>query len=346
MAKTCNSRALEGNLSENYLVQKSLPILMMRNDPFTIGELKVLDTYLARINSHDFKSRRVTFTKAEYEKLMGISDVRVDQLKKYTDGVQAKIVEIKISDTRFKRITLFCETDFEKNEFGEWIFTLECSPQAKRYIFNPEKVGYIKYLLKYSIHLKSKHSFLLYGYLLFNRFRGSWSESIDVLKFKIFKLDPKKPSAYDEFKIFRRAILDKAISEINELTDIEFKYTTEKRGRSVVSIKFELIREKDKYVEQLVPDSVYDNFCEDGEGDIENQNLDLLMDACNNKFNQEQINELLQIIVCKEIPEHKNGIWIARFHYLSQKYAILEHYASIKEIPNKFKYLKKIIEND
>ncbi|MCL2400669.1 MAG: replication initiation protein [Defluviitaleaceae bacterium] len=343
MAKTCDLKVLNGNLSENYLVQKSVPILMMGNDPFSIGELKILDTYLALINSHDFKSRRVTFTKAEYEKLMGLSDVRIDQLKKYTDGVQSKIVEIKISDSKFKRITLFCETEFEKNEYGEWNITLECSPQAKRYIFHPDKVGYIKYLLKYSIHLKSKHSFLLYGYLLFNRFRGSWSEPLDFLKHNVFKL---APSAYNEFKIFRRDVLDKAISEVNKLTDIEFKYVTEKRGRTVVSIKFELIKEKDKYVEQLASDSVCDNFCEDDECDIENQNLDLLMDACNKKFSREQINELLQIIICKEIPEHKNGIWISRFHYLSQKYAILEHYASIKKIPNKFKYLKKIIEND
>jgi len=350
MAKKGISQVLDGNLSEDYLVQKSVPILMMRNDPFTFGELKVLDTYLARINSHDFKSRRVTFTKSEYEKLMDISDVRVDQLKKYTDGVQSKIVEVKCSDNKFKRITLFCETEFEKNEFGEWTITLECSSQAKKYVFHPEKVGYIKYLLKYSIHMKSKHSFLLYGYLLFNRFRGSWSESLDILKYNVFKLNPQKPSAYDEFKAFRRAILDKALAEVNKLTDIEFKYTIEKRGRSVASVKFELVKEKDKYVEQLTPGN-YPDFDDDEDEDwiedeIENSNLDFLIGACADEFSREQINELLQIILCKTLPEHENGIWFARYHYLAQKYAILKHYASLKKIPNRFRYLKKIIENE
>jgi len=350
MVKKGNLQALEGNLSECYLVQKSVPILMMRNDPFSIGELKILDTYLARINSHDFKSRRVTFTKAEYEKLMDISDVRVDQLKKYTDGVQSKIVEVKISDNKFKRITLFTETEFEKNEFGEWTITLECSQQAKKYVFHPEKVGYIKYLLKYSIHLKSKHSFLLYGYLLFNRFRGSWSEPLDVLKYNVFKLDSKNSSAYDEFKIFRRAILDKALAEVNELTNIEFKFSTEKRGRTIIGVRFELVKEKDKFVEQLAPGS-YPDFDDDGDEDwiedeIENSNLDFLIGACADEFGREQVNELLQIILCKKLPEHENGIWFARYHYLAQKYAILKHYASIKKIPNRFRYLKKIIENE
>ena len=338
---------LNGNLSGDYLVQKSVPILMMRNDPFTFGELKLLDTYLARINSHDFKSRKVSFTKAEYEMLMGISDMRINQLKKYTDGVQSKIVEIKVSDEEFRRITLFCETAFKKNEFGEWIITLECSPQAKKYIFNPEKVGYIKYLLKYSIHMKSKHSFLLYGYLLFNHFRGSWSDSLDFLKYNVFKLDPKIPGAYDEFKAFRRSILDKAMTEVNALTDIEFEYTTEKRGKFVVSIKFKLLKSKDNYIEQLTIDS-FDSYTDFDEDDVkfENPDLDFLVGACDDEFSQDQINELLQIIVCKDIPEHLHGIWPARFHYLSQKYAILKHYASIKKIPNRFKYLKKIIEND
>jgi len=323
---------------------------MMKNDPFTFGELKILDTYLARINSHDFKSRRVTFTKAEYEKLMDISDVHVEQLKKYTDGVQSKIVEVKYSDNKFKRITLFCETEFEKNEFGEWTITLECSPQAKKHVFHPEKVGYIKYLLKYSIHMKSKHSFLLYGYLLFNRFRGSWSEPLDVLKYNVFKIDPKKPNSYNEFKDFKRYVLDKALAEVNKLTDIEFKYTTEKRGRSVASVNFELVKEKDKYVEQLVPGN-YPGFDDDededwAEDEIENSNLDFLIGACADEFSREQINELLQTILCKKLPEHENGIWFARYHYLAQKYAVLKHYASTKKIPNRFRYLKKIIENE
>ena len=343
MDKKADLPVLEGNLSTNYLVQKSVPLLMMRNDPFSFGELKILDTYLARINSRDFKSRRVTFTKAEYEKLIGVSDIRVDQLKKYTDGVQSKIVEVKYSDNKFKRITLFCETEFEKNEFGEWTITLECSLQAKKYIFNPEKVGYIKYLLKYSINMKSKHSFQLYGYLLFNRFRSSWSESLDVLKYNVFKIDPKKPSSYDEFKDFKRYILDKALNEVNELTNIEFKYTTEKRGKSIVNINFKLIKEKDEYVEQLTIDNCFDNY---PDSDEDEDDLDFLKGACNDEFSREQINELLQLIICKIIPKHVHGIWPARFHYLAQKYAILKHYASIKKIPNRFRYLKKIIEND
>jgi len=209
--------------------------------------------------------------------------------------------------------------------------------------------------------MKSKHSFLLYGYLLFNRFRYSWSESLDVLKQYVFKIDPKKSNSYNEFKDFKRYVLDKALDEVNKLTDIEFKYTTEKRGRKVIAINFELVKEKNEYIVQQTLDSFISNYPDidddeawnnigwdedEEEDEIENPNLDFLMGTCYDEFSKEQINELLQIIVCKKIPEHEHGIWVARYHYLAQKYAILNHYASIKKIPNRFKYLKKIIENE
>jgi len=347
MPKKAEITTLAGNIPENSLVQKTIPLLLMRKDPFTLGELKVLDAYLGRINSHDIKNRRVVFTKAEYEKLMGISEVRIDQLKKYTDGVQTKVAEVRYSDKMFDRITLFSATEFEQNEYGEWVITLVCSEEAKKYIFNPEKVGYIKYLLKYSLALNSKHSFRLYGYLLKNRFRHTWSESLDVLKYDVFKLDSQTTSSYDVFKEFKRTVLDKALADVNKNTDIEFKISTEKRGKTVVAIKFELVKEPTEYPDQIAMDE-YLNLGDapDEDEDEEDEKLTFLAEACDDEFSQEQINELLQNIVLKNLPEHEHGELFAQYYYLKQKYAVLKHYASIKKIPNRFRYIKKIIEND
>ena len=77
---------LTGNLKENNIVQKSRSLLLMKAVPFELGELKVLDTYLSRINSRDPENRSVTFRKKEYEELMGLKETRVQTLKKYTKG--------------------------------------------------------------------------------------------------------------------------------------------------------------------------------------------------------------------------------------------------------------------
>ena len=46
--------------SEEMLVQKSWPLLALWRSDFTLSELKILDSYLARINSHDSGKNTVT----------------------------------------------------------------------------------------------------------------------------------------------------------------------------------------------------------------------------------------------------------------------------------------------
>ena len=49
--------------------------------------------------------------------------------------------------------------------------------------------------------------------------------------------------SYNRFPDFRRFVLEKAQSEINELTDITIEFDPIKTGRKVTSIKF-IIEEK------------------------------------------------------------------------------------------------------
>ena len=56
-------------LDENNIVEKSDPLFYMKGIPFTLGELKLIDVYLSRINSSDDTRRTVVFTKEEYEQL-------------------------------------------------------------------------------------------------------------------------------------------------------------------------------------------------------------------------------------------------------------------------------------
>ena len=160
---------LDGNLNENYLVQKSEPLLLMRTVPFELGELKILDTYLARINSHYENCRTITFTKAEYEQLMGIGKTNVNTLKKYTKKLLGKVVEVPL-ENGYMQFVLFTCAKCELNEYGERIIELSCSEEAKKLFFNIEQLGYLQYELKNILSLTSKYSFLLYLYLRKERF--------------------------------------------------------------------------------------------------------------------------------------------------------------------------------
>ncbi len=46
------------------------------------------------------------------------------------------------------------------------------------------------------------------------------------------------------------------------------------------------------------------------------------------------------------LPPHLNGIWFARYHYLAEKYSMLELMADRTNIRDRFSYFKAIIDND
>ena len=66
---------LEENL-ESLIVDKSRPLLSIGKSGITLGELKILDTYLARINPTDPENRLVTFKKSEFEHLLGVKMIK------------------------------------------------------------------------------------------------------------------------------------------------------------------------------------------------------------------------------------------------------------------------------
>ena len=334
-----------GNLKDDNLVQKSIPFLFMNKNPYSLGEMKVLDTYLSRINSHEPDSRKVTFTKKEYEKLMGISEIRIEQLEKYTASMMSKIARIKISETEFTQINIFCESRFKKDEFGEWTITLECSEKAKKYIFDIEKIRYIKYLLKYTIGFKSKYSMFLYGYLLYNRYRISWSESLTNLR-KSLQCDS---DYYKDFRQFRTKILDKALEEVNEITDVEFTYRTEKKGRTVVSIRFDYIKQQKELPEPQEPDNGLKIYgYEEGESphQYNSKNMEFLASACNDEFSQLEMSILFNMLARMDLYEYDKDVWRARYRFLSGKYNAMNYYESREPIRHRFAYLRAIVEAD
>lgn len=242
MAKKPVKPPIIGNLDEHNMVEKSRPLAFMASIPFVLGEIKILDTYLSRINARDPEATTVRFSKEEYEDLMGIERVHPERLNKYVKSMMSKVVTVKdpFKKGKINNYTLFEESVLDKDEDGQWWIDLTCTKTAKKLFFNIEKIGYIQYRLKNVLPLTSKYSVFLYIYLLDNRFRRTWTVDLQELRERwLYCTDP----LYDEFKYFNQRILKKCIDEINNKTDLSFKYTPVRTGRKVTDIKFTLIRD-------------------------------------------------------------------------------------------------------
>ena len=332
---------------QNWLVQKSTPLQKLSQTSMTLTEFKILDAYLARIDSHNSEERYVRFEKGELEALLGGGKINRDDLNKRLRNL-FQTIEIydESKPNGFTLIALFTKAECIQDENGLWQIDLVCSNEAMEYIFNIESMGYMRYRLKNVVNLTSRYSYVLFIYLEDNRFRKEWDVSLDELK-KLLKCTAE---TYKEFYRFNDLILKKCYKELNAKTDIKFEYTPVKKGRKVVAIHFVLKTKSDEL--QLAPDNAGESGkVEETVGQVKeyqyaNDNLRLLAEACDCEFSNEEMENIFEIISTKTMPENSDGVWIARYHYLSQKYSMMNVYAQKKPIKDRYLYFVRMLQND
>lgn len=336
-------------------IQKSRPLQTLSETSLTLPEFKILDIYLSRINSHRPEKRTVKFEKGELERCLGVSRILKDDLDKRLRNL-FQVVEVKDERKRkgFKLINLFEEADAEPDENGLWQITLTCTASAREYVFNIDNIGYLRYRLKNVINLTSRYSYILFLYLVDNKFRKTWQISLVELK----KLLNCSADSYNQFKRFNDLILKKCQKEINEKTDLKFEYSSIKKGRRVAEIEFtvqtvnDLIEAETEIAEddgQLPGQiSLFEDGAADEDGPVEPEEIDyggelanLLGEAaCDNEFTPEQI-RIIQDLVIKAVPQ---GDDIKRCDYLIEKIHKMNYYNPSRE--QRFSYLCKMLENE
>ena len=230
-------------LDEKYIVEKSKALVWAQFQDYSPGELKILDTYLSRINPREPDASLVTFTKKEYAELMGLdSDIRTEQLKAYTGGLLSNVVTIDLPDKGYVQYPLFSEAKCYLDEkSGQVTIEVDCNHKLKPAFFDIARNGYVRYQLKNIINLKSQYSVRLYPKLKDRPF--GWTISVTELR----ELLGATASSYDVFKDFNKHVLQKAVKEINDITDISVTTENIRKGRSVESIRFTVL-EKSPHV--------------------------------------------------------------------------------------------------
>ena len=341
--KKPKTEEIVGNLDPKYWVQKSDPLMLMRTVPFSLGELKVLDTYISRINAADDSRTTVIFTTEEYEELMGISKINADVLKKHAEGLLGKIVTLEMPNKSFLKFVLFTAAYYHLDDYGVPIIELSCSPQAKDLFFCIGKYHYFKYALENVINLTHKASYLLYIHILHNRYRGEWELSLDELRDSV--LDCKNQESYQAFKEFKRVVLDPAVEEINNKTDCHFTYEAIKRGRKVAKIKF-IYQKQDQTEEQT---SSFDEMptapqlpeqCGTDDEVMDRRDIiSQLCQACQCAFSRDEIQSAY--IFAKTFV-HDKAITV----YFEQTYLRLLQVEKKRKIRNRFSYFYQMICND
>jgi len=233
-------------IDENNVIQKSTLLLdELKSSKLTMQELKCIEVYLSKINSHKPEQRKVTFEKNDIVSIFG--DITVRHLRKCLQ----EIINLKVSDIaengdrrKDTNINLFDMTELEYTSDGEQVckFTLSCSDSAMRYVFNLEELRYLRYKLRNIVYLKSKYSYQLFLWLVNQKCKyKNHPELLDAaLGIEVQELSEYLNTPYDEYKAINRYVLKPCMKEINELTSLNFEYYPIKKKGATFKIMFDV----------------------------------------------------------------------------------------------------------
>lgn len=327
-----------GKDPENKLmVQKSIPLFSLWQSDMSLAEFKILDTYLSRINSHEPEKRTVVFTKGELEQLLGVKKINKPQLAARLKSL-GRFVDIEDGNSRkVHQIALFEEAYGELDENGQWTVKLTCTAKAMKYVFNVEKLGYLRYRLHSIVSLKSRYAYILFLYLEHNRFRKTWEVDVDTLR---MQLNCNQDESYSAFKVFNDRILKRCQTEIHEKTECRFDYEPVKTGRRVTAVRFtlETLADTMEPPEPIIPGQL-------SLEDFEGPNA-IYAEVLPNSLTPEQV-EALRAMAIKKVEYIPDGLWPREAliaDYLRQKVVLMNAYG--RNVPHPFGYLKAMIEKD
>lgn len=332
-------------LSENHIVQKSIPLLdELRHQNLKMFELKLIEVYLSRINSHKPESRTVIFEKDELKQIFGTT-FHIDNLRQSLNVIRhLEVSELSEDGTRIteKTTNLFDYSEIVHDKNGVAFIKLECSQRAMQYIFFLEDIGYLRYKLRNVIHLQSKYSYSLFLYLVQNKFKQSWRVSIADL-IEILK------TPYETYTEINKLILKPVLTEINSKTSLQYKYYPIKKGRITTEIEFEIldwgeIQKIAEEIEQEQPELLMLDEPEEHGG----LDISFIAESCDNSFTDEQIKALIPVINKDKLSEEDRqyGLNIAIYNYLSKKYRLFVVKEQDTVVHNRFKYFYAMIEGD
>lgn len=174
------------------------------------------------------KNGSTTFNKADFQRQFNIHEYRTEHAKDDSE----KLINLKVSvndvvNDYFEYWNVFNRMKYEKGTFTfKWNdeFVPHILDLKERYIIND---------LSVASNFKSSFSWILYEYL--KALYGHWHKKFkkdDLMK--LFNVENVK-SYQTNTSLFKSKVLDVAIDEINQHTELEIHYSQEIKGRAIVA---------------------------------------------------------------------------------------------------------------
>ena len=347
------------NETKNQVVYKSNELIQKFKNTFSLQEMKLINFIVSNINSPKYDDEFNTITvpmkilakEIGYVSRSGKADQDIKDALASLSRQQSDFIEIvnkngKVEET----IVRWLERPRIDKETG--MVTLKLDDVLKPYLLDLKK-NYTKYELLFSIKMQSKYALKLYELL------KSWEKSKHGRK--EFDLDYLKnhidaPSSYKNFNNFKTRVLDKALKEINDITELIVSYETITRGKKVTGLIFHISKKEVKNIPPVVTVPYEENSVQEKANSDLNINYDdfykiaglnMIPDMTMEKT--KYIYGITSNILTQINPntftnsdDPRTQEQIVGFHVYQK---VLKIY-TMKEVKNKYGYLVKTLENE
>lgn len=227
-------------VKSNDLIQKSrynLSLMEQKTIAFICSMIKP-DKVSEKSKDHSFQLE-YEFSIRDYCKIVGID---YDAGKNYADirrtleKLANRSMWVKIGDEEILcRWLAKVRTNKKRG-----VLHIEIDRDLAPYLFDLEK-KFTQYQLYNILAMKSAFSIRIYELMRSYAFQENKTFDLDEFK-RLLGIEDVK--SYSRFPDFRRFVLEKAQSEINELTDITIHFVPITKGKKVIKLQFQ-IRQKD-----------------------------------------------------------------------------------------------------
>ena len=350
-------------LRKNYLIKKRNVLNEIRANSMTLQELRFFSIYLSKINAKDISTRVVRFALSDFHAIMELdSRIKIDYMKKVTDSLLCKVVNVPTERGGYTGFQLFKECKVDMDDKGEWYVEIDAHDKALPLMFEFQS-RFFSYQLWNALRLRSSNQLRMYEILKQYEKIGSRVLGVDELK-ELLGIDKKE---YALFNNFKKWVLDACQQALKETTDIKFtyephgkkgkggkilylKFTIEKNMEYVDQITlFEFIEERKQGIEAAQDD--WDGKDEVAGGDSEDvsviyrEKIEFLAEACENEFS---FNEVVVLFgdMQKKLPHSLIRDNIQCYDYLMDKYREMIMRSEKIKINSRFNYLRSIIGKD
>lgn len=210
-------------------IQKSNEISMAKlNQGLTLNQMQLL-AFTIYSTQQDGKTE---FIKADFEKKFGLEKY----LTKHAKEDVPKLGSLSFSLIDLENDVVDYFNVFQRIRYNKGTFTFKWTEEMVPHILEL-KEKYVTTDLTITSKFRSSFSWTLYDYL--KAHYGFWHKFISKeALMKLFGVENTK-SYQNNTGVFRQKVLDVAIAELNQYTELEVRYEVEKEGRAIVG--FDLI---------------------------------------------------------------------------------------------------------